>query len=93
MIDRTRLTVGVVIAGLVLGAVATTAVAKNGISDAKVVRWVEKAVAERQPPAEDKRFDQIAWVTDIRTAIKLAKEHNRPVFLLTVDGRVNTGRC
>ena len=73
--------------------VAGVASADDSISDSKVVRWVEKAVAERQPRPEDKRFDEIGWVTDIRTAIKLGMEHNRPIFLTTGDGRINTGRC
>ena len=93
MTERTRSSVALVVAGLVLGGVVTTTLAKDKISDAKVVRWVVKTVAERQPAAEDKRFDEIGWVTDIRTAIKLGKEHNRPIFLVTVDGRINTGRC
>ena len=29
----------------------------------------------------------MAWVTDIRTAIQLGKEHNRPIFLYTGNGR------
>jgi hypothetical protein len=93
MRERTRSSVAVVVAGLLLGGVVTATTAKDTISDAKVVRWVEKTVAERQPPPEDKRFDEIGWVTDIRTAIRLGKEHNRPIFLVTVDGRINTGRC
>ena len=59
-------------------------------SDAKVVDWVEKTVVERQPTAPDK---EIGWVTDIRTALRLGKEYNRPIFLYTGDGRINTGRC
>jgi len=50
-------------------------------------------VVERQPTAPDKRFDEIGWVTDIRTALRLGKEYNRPIFLYTGDGRMNTGRC
>jgi len=88
---RPRLTL--LIVALVLPPVVATTWAKDTISDAKIVRWVEKTVAERQPPPEDKRFDEIGWAPDIRTAIKLAKEHNRPIFLYTVNGRINTGRC
>jgi hypothetical protein len=66
---------------------------RGGISDANVVRWVEKTVAERQPTAHDKLFDQIAWVADIRTAIQFGKEYNRPILLYTGLGRINTGRC
>lgn len=78
---------------LLLGGVIATSCSLGTISDARVVRWVEKTVDERQPPAEDKRFDEIAWVTDIRTAIALGKEFNRPIVLYTGDGRINTGRC
>ena len=81
------------ILGLLLGGVVATSCSLGTISDARVVRWVEKTVEERQPPAEDKRFDEIAWVTDIRTAIALGKEYNRPIVLYTGDGRINTGRC
>ena len=62
-------------------------------SDAEVVEWVHKRVEERQPTTEERRFDEIGWAADIRTAIKLGKEHNRPIFLFTMDGRINTGRC
>ena len=46
-----------------------------------------------QPSAQDRRFDEVGWATDLRTAIRLGKEHNRPIFLFTMDGRINTGRC
>jgi hypothetical protein len=82
------------IVGLLLGSTAATGCATAGsVSDGSVVRWVDKTVAERQASAEDKRFDEIGWVTDLRTAIRLAKENNRPIFLYTGDGRINTGRC
>jgi hypothetical protein len=76
-----------------MAACATGPDGRGTISDADVVRWVEKTIAERQPTAHDKLFDRIAWVTDIRTAIQLGKEHRRPIFLYTGDGRINTGRC
>jgi hypothetical protein len=62
-------------------------------ADGTLIPWVNQRVAERQPTAVDRRFDEIAWVADIRTAQRLAKEHNRPVFLFTHDGRMNLGRC
>lgn len=96
MVDQRNIYGALLAVGLVVGVVgAGTAPAGAGdrISDSKVVRWVDKTVAERQASAEDKRFDEIGWVTDIRTAIRLAKENNRPIFLYTGDGRINTGRC
>ena len=79
------------LSGLIIGSLIATGCAT--ISDGTVVRWVEKTVDERQVSPEDKRFDEISWVTDIRTAINLGKEHHRPIFLYTGNGRINTGRC
>jgi hypothetical protein len=94
MLGRKSLRYSGVIAGVLLGGAAVSGCATSGtISDAKVVDWVEKTVVERQPTAPDKRFDEIGWVTDIRTAVRLGKEYNRPIFLYTGDGRINTGRC
>ena len=66
---------------------------KTVVADRELAAWVDKRVAERQPSAEDKRFDEIGWAKDIRTAERLAKEHGRPVFLFTHDGHMNVGRC
>ena len=55
--------------------------------------WIEQRVQELQPTAKERRIDEIGWAKDIRTAVKLAKENNRPVFLFTHDGRINIGRC
>ena len=62
-------------------------------ADDKVRTTVDARVAEWWPKADEKRFDQIGWAADLRTARNLAAEHDRPVFLFTMDGRVNTGRC
>lgn len=63
------------------------------IADDQVRSKVDARVSEWWLTADEKRFDQIGWAADIRTARKLAVEHDRPVFLFTMDGRVNTGRC
>jgi hypothetical protein len=55
--------------------------------------WVEQRVREIQPKPEERRLDEIGWAKDIRDALALAKKHQRPVFLFTHDGRINTGRC
>jgi hypothetical protein len=54
---------------------------------------VDRQVADWQPSAEEKRFDQIGWSTSLLEAEKLAREHRRPIFLFTHDGRMNLGRC
>jgi hypothetical protein len=92
--EHTRGACGVLIGGLLIGSLSATGCATGGtISDGNVVRWVEETVVERQATGADKRFDEIGWVTDIRTAIKLGKEHNRPIFFYTGVGQINTGRC
>ena len=79
---------------MVLGLAGTAAWAEEKpVTYADLARWIDKRVEERQPPAADKRFDEIGWARDIRTALALAKEHDRPVFLFTHDGRMNMGRC
>ena len=55
--------------------------------------WVEKRVAELQVKSQERRFDEIGWAANIREALRLARESNRPVFLFTHDGRMNLGRC
>jgi hypothetical protein len=65
----------------------------RGISDRDVVEWVKKRVRDWQPTADERRFDDVGWVADIRAALKLAKEHDRPVFLFTHKGHIDVGRC
>ena len=55
--------------------------------------WVDGHAANRQPSADDRRFDEIGWATDIREAEKLAKDNGRLVFLFTHDGHIDVGRC
>jgi hypothetical protein len=63
------------------------------VTDAGLADWVNQRVEEWQPTREERRFDQIGWARDIQSAERLAKEHGRPVFLFTHDGRMATGRC
>jgi hypothetical protein len=62
-------------------------------ADGKVQATVEKQLTRWWLKPEERRFDQIAWAADLRAARKLAAKHGRPVFLFTMDGRVNLGRC
>ena len=77
-------------AGLLLAPGLSTA---GPIPDDQVRSTVDARVAEWWPTAAEKRFDTIGWAADLRTARKLAADHHRPVFLFTMDGRVNLGRC
>jgi hypothetical protein len=57
------------------------------------VAWIEAKVVDLQPTADERRIDRIGWAPDIRSALRLAREHGRPVFLFTMDGRFSIGRC
>jgi hypothetical protein len=55
--------------------------------------WVDARVAALHPTADERRIDRIGWAPDIRSALRLARDHGRPVFLFTMDGRFSIGRC
>ena len=81
---------------VLLSAVALSLVHVDAASPSTSTRddaWIDQRVQQLQPQAKEKRFDEIGWARDIRAAIKLAGEHQRPVFLFTHDGRMNIGRC
>jgi hypothetical protein len=61
--------------------------------DRAFTAWVDQRIHDWQAAKADRRFDDIGWATDIRAAERLAREHNRPIFLFTHDGRMAIGRC
>jgi hypothetical protein len=64
------------------------------VADANLVQWVSRRAAAWQPTTDERRFDQIGWATDIRDAERLARKHQRPIFLFTYDGRsIALKRC
>ena len=62
-------------------------------SASRTPAWVDGRISEIQPTAAERKFDQIAWVSSIKDALRLAKEHGRPIMMFTYDGQMNTGRC
>lgn len=62
-------------------------------ADAELVSFVEKRVQAWQPTSEERRFDEIGWVTNIREAERIAARHKRAIFYFTHDGRMAIGRC
>jgi hypothetical protein len=76
-----------------VGLAALAAGPGERLPDGEVAAWADRRVKEWQPAAAERRFDEIGWAKDIRTARRLAAEHRRPVFLFTMDGRINIGRC
>lgn len=73
--------------------VATRAAQPPPQNDADLAAWVSKRIADWQPTREERRFDDIAWASSLSEALRLAKAHQRPVFLFTHDGRMAIGRC
>ena len=57
-----------------------------------LVSRTDACVAAWKPTAAERRFEEIGWSTDIRTALELAREHRRPLFVFTHDGRMGVGR-
>src|SRR5262249_46512078 len=65
------------------GAVATALLALIGLgagseADRGAAR-VDERVAALQPTADERRIDRIGWARDIRSALRLGREHGRPV--------------
>ena len=63
----------------------------TSVQDDEVAR-IDKWVQEWQPTPGDRRFEEIGWAKDIPEALRLAKQHGRPVFVFTHKGRINLGR-
>jgi hypothetical protein len=63
------------------------------LKDDKLVSAVEKQVHFIQPSRAERRFDEIGWAPSILAAEALARKNDRPVFLFTYDGNIDTGRC
>jgi hypothetical protein len=58
-------------------------------AERKVIAQVDRLVKAWEPVEAERRFDNIGWARDIREALRLAKEHDRPVFLFTYSGSTN----
>jgi hypothetical protein len=74
-------------------AAAARAEQMSPIADKDVQALADKRIAEWQPTAEEKRFDEIGWCTSLLQAEELAAKHKRPIFLFTHDGKMQVGRC
>jgi hypothetical protein len=69
------------------------ALAGAGWAAEKDAAWIDQRISQWQPTEREKRWEGIGWAPDLRTAQKLAKEQNRPVFMFTLDGKMSVGRC
>lgn len=55
--------------------------------------WVDQRVEAWQPTERERRWEGIGWAKDLAAAESLSRQHKRPIFLFTLDGRMNVGRC
>jgi len=61
--------------------------------DADFASSVDRQVLEWQPTPQERRLDEIGWAPSVTAALRLAKQHDRPVFLFVHEGLMATGRC
>ena len=67
--------------------------AAGSLPDHELVRHTNETLAAWWLKPEEKRFDEIGWIDGLLAARRLSAQSGRPLFLFTMDGRVNTGRC
>jgi hypothetical protein len=68
-------------------------VVQIGLGEDAFVAKVQKKVHDLQPSRGEKRFDEIGWAPSILEAEKIAQKLNRPIYLFTYNGKIETGRC
>lgn len=74
----------------ILPVVSAFSAATDRVTD--IPAWVERKVESLKPTKDQRRFDEIAWTNSIVEAERLGRQHNRPIFLFTQNGRIETGR-
>lgn len=47
---------------------------------------IDQRVQAWQPTRDERRLDEVGCAEDIRDALRLAREHRRPIFLFTYSG-------
>jgi hypothetical protein len=95
--ETVRITILKIAAALLLttGLAATGGFGKRALfarepaAESEVTAQVDRLVKAWEPVEAERRFDDIGWAKDIRDALRLAKAHDRPVFLFTYSGSAN----
>jgi hypothetical protein len=77
----------------VLSEVLRAEAAETFLKEDKLVSSVEGKVHKVQPTRAEKRFDEIGWAPSIVAGETIAAKLNRPLFLFTYNGKIDTGRC
>jgi len=66
--------------------------AASAAEEVRLISAVDRDVEAWQPTSDERRMDRVAWVADIRAALRWGKEWKRPIFVFTHDGSMATGR-
>ena len=74
-------------AGLLLGAFALAAPAEDR-DEAWVLRHIQQI-----KDSDTTAWRRIPWTASLLDARQASQKENRPVFLFTHDGNIDTGRC
>jgi hypothetical protein len=74
-------------AGLLLGAFALPAAAEE-----RDEAWVQNRVKQMQE-SDAAAWRRIPWAASLSDARQASQHENRPVFLFSHDGNLDTGRC
>jgi hypothetical protein len=76
-----------------LAATFLAGAAEVWIKDDALVTGVQEKVRKIQPTRAERRFDEVGWANSILHAEEVAARVNRPIFLFTYNGYIDTGRC
>jgi hypothetical protein len=74
-----------ILAALLAAGVAS---AQEGWDEARVAKQVEKVKG-----SDTEAWKRLPWVPSLVEAKEAARKEGRPVFLFTLDGNLDTGRC
>ena len=55
-------------------------------ADDEFATMVKQRVQDWQPTKDERLLDQVGWAADLVEAQRLAKKHQRPLFLFTYNG-------
>ena len=66
----------------------------NGqVADGYLQKWVTKNAKQINARLVPGPFQSMGWASSLHESLDLAKQHDRLVFLFTLDGDLDTGRC
>ena len=68
-------------------------VCSGQVADSYLEKWLATRVQYLDSRLSQRTFDTIGWAGSIQESLNLARASQRPVFLFTLDGHMDSGRC